>query len=1121
MESRKNSLVSTTSAKSAIPRDVLVDNLITIDEKFLYNSVKKRKGGASLNNGLNNNSGTIDTLHSGTIDGSRSMNDIDGYHKNLNGIYYFPNGEVFKPRSNNHQKRTKPDRIEKGDRIDRGDRRTDVLDRRSLCSNLLSASSSSINSLNYQNFNNSHIQRSYSNPNFVNIPLDLVLKNSLKKGSLTRDLRSSLTSDLRLGDLKNSLPRGSSTNDLRMGSTNDLRMGSSTDLKMNGSSTDLRMNQRSLTARGDRGSNDFRTDFRVPNNSRSPTRSIPGNGPSFIVPFPEDSFKAAIPKHIPLKNYNSSPQNLSLQSLSEKDTHGFSSISSATSSFSSASSNSIPESNNNTNSSNLIKPLTPNIVKPPSVPILLPILDNQQSTENLVKEDDSMYLENIPNIPGGFVNHEESEATIRYKNTIEENSETETESIKHERNQRVNSNENYFNNRKEDNNKENWSNSTSIDESEDFIEKQDYIDPIKTPIKDKFDETHPPITTTLLPITPSRQLIANDRSPGSSSYPSPDAALRSNRASLNKQFFRDMNNIDNKVENKVENEYFDTSKAESSNESDVPPRRDLIRTNSTRIINDPGVPSRRDLQSGSIRSKRISSCGDTITPSRSFSNSILDSPAVLLAQNSKTISQSDGDELSFDASIQKSQTEVNKSVSPVRKVVSKSPTPPSVKRTEMHQSVEKNDAPTKPKSKFKRFFCKLFGGKSSNKEAKPKASFSASNQNLDFTAPIIQPPVEKTNFESNPNLPELPPKDPEKVYKSKPATIPVKIAAPIFDSPHSSLRFRPSKVFGKLSNSSSHKDMAKLTKVEVPIDRTSWKFDESLTLTKLQLPDITSENGELMDDMMNTFDQMDYEKDDDVGKLQPLDIYDSTGHLKKSTGTLRSHKSIRSDIFMKDDELTKEQIKDQQMKDSMIVAGSSSTSLEDSYVDENIRFLQNEFNWKDYGDGKFEQDEESIRNSKDFTKFYTSQKDEGGNGEVLLINQDQLIDVFQTSQRNHLPSQIKYLKQFQDFKNVKVEYQEYEDLTDKGKINTSGISKANSILKKGKSSKKLVMFSNRLIINETFAPDMYKRYNKSVTQYTLTDPGDIAKIKFELNQYKSKEMLVHEQSQNNTHFFYN
>ena len=64
------------------------------------------------------------------------------------------------------------------------------------------------------------------------------------------------------------------------------------------------------------------------------------------------------------------------------------------------------------------------------------------------------------------------------------------------------------------------------------------------------------------------------------------------------------------------------------------------------------------------------------------------------------------------------------------------------------------------------------------------------------------------------------------------------------------------------------------------------------------------------------------------------------------------------------------------------------------------------------------------------------------------------------------------------------------------------------------------MFSNKIFVNETFAPEMYKRYNKAVTQYTLTESSEINKIKNELNYFKCNEMLVHESSQNNTHFFY-
>lgn len=67
---------------------------------------------------------------------------------------------------------------------------------------------------------------------------------------------------------------------------------------------------------------------------------------------------------------------------------------------------------------------------------------------------------------------------------------------------------------------------------------------------------------------------------------------------------------------------------------------------------------------------------------------------------------------------------------------------------------------------------------------------------------------------------------------------------------------------------------------------------------------------------------------------------------------------------------------------------------------------------------------------------------------------------------------------------------------------------------------KRVNFNNKILINETFSSDVYKRYNKSVTQYSLSDPKEISNIKNEVNYYKCNEMLVHESSQNNTHFYY-
>ena len=142
---------------------------------------------------------------------------------------------------------------------------------------------------------------------------------------------------------------------------------------------------------------------------------------------------------------------------------------------------------------------------------------------------------------------------------------------------------------------------------------------------------------------------------------------------------------------------------------------------------------------------------------------------------------------------------------------------------------------------------------------------------------------------------------------------------------------------------------------------------------------------------------------------------------------------------------------------------------------------------------------------------------------------------------------MKYIRQFKDYPKIEVDMKKFEDLSEVKLFVDESMNKR-SILKRRKrmggggggftatmkqtmiggggegssgssSNSKRVVFTNKISINETFASDMYKRYNKAVTQYSLSDPKEINKIKNELNYYKCNEMLVHESSQNNTHFF--
>jgi len=277
------------------------------------------------------------------------------------------------------------------------------------------------------------------------------------------------------------------------------------------------------------------------------------------------------------------------------------------------------------------------------------------------------------------------------------------------------------------------------------------------------------------------------------------------------------------------------------------------------------------------------------------------------------------------------------------------------------------------------------------------------------------------------------------------------------------------------------------------------------------------------------------------------------------------------DPFLKDDELTSAQIHDQQIKDEQedekqedekqedekqedekqddekqedkqdADLQTSRHSSDNTYIDDNIRFLQGELQWTKLDDHKFD-DEVDVQSTKkvdydnDDNEIAPESK-ERGNVDTIVMTHDQLNLIFNNLselQRRHLPGHLKYIKQFKDFKYIEVSVTKFEDLSG---INLSNhlLQSSPSILKKSEGeyvfrnnssmlssneSKKRVMFSNKIYVNETYAAEMYKRYNKSVTQYTLTESYEINRIKSELNSYKCNEMLVHESSQNNTHFFY-
>lgn len=1107
MASRRNSISSTSSilsSKSNLIRDISTDNLLTIDEKFTKQSINSKK------------------------------------KLSTKGVYYFPNGEVFKPRSDNHQKRSRPDKLRP------------IVPTNYRASILASSSAVSLHSLPP-----APIPRSYSNPNFTHLPMDFK-NSSFRKNPYAKDdmfklqsnnlLKSNFDSSNQNISLQ-SLPEKENQGSSSLSSTSSTYSSSSSTsielknqlLPNNLSNIDKQMKVEKMITEesettlrdndGDKDSDDKlqSANFEVdtsPDSQSTPNDLIDGveNGNEIslknaVLPPQVENFildtdrKEVVNKSLELSFVPSTK----LQSISEvenihhtshlhvtqPDIHEMRGLGASI------------ESNN-------ISPISQQ-----------KSLNNQMDIDNLLDTYDEDYIDDSP------ISHppNDDSASPNLKTPVREH----------------------------DNDNLGLTTPAEAD--------------IKSPIDQVFptDEDNEDIDNLgNVPITP-RKTSNTEMESQTSSLPSPDFRHKPTQDTHYDNFTANSNEVDDDVDfEKKDLENTDllesksgdmdvlTEKNEDDNENakvptqdliskneeqkkaeeedDIPPRRDLMRRHRSLIIEDPDIPLRRDLQSGSIRNKRLSGLQEPSTPNRlSLSSSIVESPALQLAPPHRTKPQSKPNPIDYTRKrkpMVDSVVDMPRSISQI--IPSSVPSTPTPRNNAIKKSAslprfatspEKAQPPSKPLSNFRLFLQRLFSKDSSKSTKTPSSKQTPANrmfgkikQKGGLTAPNT--PVLPIPEESRDVHPAVPPKDKPKKVKSTPVTVPVKIAAPIFDSPNLSLKPRtgPPKTstgFTRKSNdkkgteAKDFKFVAPNMSLRAP-NQNGWKNDDSLTLTRL--PSISAGSIQFMDDLMSTFDKIDDDDKPKDNKFLPLDIYDSTGHLK-STGTTRS---VRSDIFLKDDELSIAQIKDQQIKDS--ANNGSSLTLDDDYVDDNIRFLQREFNWKDYDTNRFSvtqlesssSDEEEV----DYSKLYVSQKTLG-NCEVVVINQDQLVNVFKkTSQRKRLPSQIKYIKQFQDFKTVKVDYQEYEDLCNSD-IPQPAVIKSNSIVKTGKATiKKQVMFSNSISIKETFAPDMYKRYNKSVTQYTLTEPSEINKIKIELNNYKTNEMLVNELSQNNTHFFY-
>lgn len=248
---------------------------------------------------------------------------------------------------------------------------------------------------------------------------------------------------------------------------------------------------------------------------------------------------------------------------------------------------------------------------------------------------------------------------------------------------------------------------------------------------------------------------------------------------------------------------------------------------------------------------------------------------------------------------------------------------------------------------------------------------------------------------------------------------------------------------------------------------------------------------------------------DDV--LRDIDEYGTT----KTRKTLKLALS-RHDPFVFDDELTRDQIADQQARDGFnsltTLDPLDASDADDSYVDENILALREEFATN------------HVDLLIDLGNIYSTHRVDGPL-EVMVVHRDQLDQVFSkfdsTGPHRRRLGNLKYVQQLLDFNLVKMTVRKFEDTVTPVAPLLVTLGKPSSLKsKRSRLNPRRVMFANTIAVNETYSAEAYPRVNRLVTQYTLTNPTEISRIKQELNQYKCEEMLVHELSQEHTHFFY-
>lgn len=278
--------------------------------------------------------------------------------------------------------------------------------------------------------------------------------------------------------------------------------------------------------------------------------------------------------------------------------------------------------------------------------------------------------------------------------------------------------------------------------------------------------------------------------------------------------------------------------------------------------------------------------------------------------------------------------------------------------------------------------------------------------------------------------------------------------------------------------------------------------DRSETPENFDLPKYEVESDSF-EDLLLKFDEVEQKAEQEVEELQV------------------NAKSLNL-LFLKDDELTEAQIVDQQKNDNQL----SDESLPRAFILESSEMElvgQNEEKLNAES-GQNENDEswidpDATLSQMKFEELVVNLPSENGEQRILL-KKEALSELLGDEMNRNFPSFLKHVKQFQDFSEIEINVRDF-DPTSNEEIAKSATVKDSILRTQMKpASNRTVEFSNTVFISETYPSYMYKRYNKSVTQYYLTEFAEVNRIKNELNAYKCHEMLVHEKSQMNTHFFY-